>query len=396
MDSVLIQGKGSVYCPPQSELISLMPESVQQVLQANVTDKGCLPFVTGTQGLWGHHPEKLPANLNAGCVASNGYKATIEVDPANGWASLNFIGAASEKALIVSVDEHPMWIYEVDGRYIEPQYVDTFEFYNGERYSALIKLDKEPANYNITITDTGGNQIIAGYANLQYAGGEHSTRQSVPYLNYGGQPTSPDVTALNVTNLPPFPPISPAAKADDFYLLNLSRINSSWEWSLDGTTFLPANLDGMEPVLFNKESPGLNNALKITTRNNTWVDIVYQLRLGDPSVTPVQPPHPIHKHSNKMFLMGSGQGTFNWSSIDEGIAESPQSFFTEKPVYRDTVVTSPRGETWLAIRYFVQNPGPFLLHCHMETHLWSGMGMVLLDGYDVWEDIKNDSWLDPC
>ncbi|QGA16583.1 hypothetical protein EYB26_004250 [Talaromyces marneffei] len=394
-DSILIQGKGSVYCPPQEELISLMPYSVQNVLQANVTDKGCLPFVTGSQGIWGHHPEKLPPRLNDGCVTSEGSRATVEVDPSRSWASLNFIGAASEKALVVSVDEHPMWIYEVDGRYIEPQSADTFELYNGERYAALIKLDKEPAKYNITITDTGGNQIIAGYANLQYRGAENSTRESMPYINYGGQPTSPDVVALNVSVLPPFPEIRPAEKADKFFLLNLSRINSSWEWSLNGKSLLPADLDGMEPVLYNKKSHGLEKSLKIATKNNTWVDIVYQLRLGDASITPVQPPHPIHKHSNKMFLIGSAQGTFDWSSIDEGVAACPQNFFLDKPLYRDTFVTSPRGEAWIAIRYFVQNPGPFLLHCHIETHLWSGMGMVLLDGYDVWDKIQSDCW-DVC
>jgi hypothetical protein len=352
----------------------------------------CLPFVTGTQGLWSHEADNLPPRLNSGCVASDGPTAVVEVDPAYGWASLNFIGGASEKALVVSIDEHPMWVYEVDGRYIEPQYAHTLELYNGERYAVFIKLDKEPANYNITIANDGGNQIVAGYATLQYAGGEHSTRVSTPYINYGGQPTTSDVISLNVSHLPPFPPVYPAKHADDFYLLNLSRINSSWEWSLDGTGFLPANLDSMDPVIYNPSSSEIANALKINTRNNTWVDIVFQISIEDPTVTPLEPPHPIHKHSNKMFLIGSAQGTFNWSSIDEGIAASPESFFLDQPLYRDTFVTSPRGIAWIAVRYFVENPGPFMLHCHMVTHLWSGMGMVLMDGVDAWENMQVDSW----
>jgi FtsP/CotA-like multicopper oxidase with cupredoxin domain len=66
---------------------------------------------------------------------------------------------------------------------------------------------------------------------------------------------------------------------------------------------------------------------------------------------------------------------------------SPQSFL-KTPLYRDTFVTSPNGVAWLAIRYHVENPGAFLLHCHMETHLHSGMGMVLLDGVDAWPQHK--------
>jgi hypothetical protein len=352
----------------------------------------CLPFVRGTQGDWPHHPENLPAHLNDGCIPSEGPEALFEVDPAYGWASLSIVGGASEKALVFSIDEHPMWIYEVDGRYIEPQYAHSFELYNGERYSVLIKLDRERAKYKIRVADTGGNQLIAGYATLQYVGGESSTRESAPYINYGGQNVSADVIPLNTSNLPPFPAIKPADHADDFFLLSLGRINSSWQWTLDGTQFLPADLDSMVPVLYNPASEELASALKISTRNDTWVDIVYQLRIADPSVTPLQPPHPIHKHSNKMFLIGSAQGHFNWSSIEEGAAASPESFFLDRPLYRDTFVTSPRGEAWLAIRYHVVNPGPFLLHCHMETHLWSGMGMILLDGIDVWQNIEQDSW----
>jgi FtsP/CotA-like multicopper oxidase with cupredoxin domain len=56
-------------------------------------------------------------------------------------------------------------------------------------------------------------------------------------------------------------------------------------------------------------------------------------------------------------------------------------------VYRDTFVTAPNGEAWIAIRYQVVNPGAFLLHCHMETHFMSGMGMVLLDGVDAWPEV---------
>ncbi len=90
-----------------------------------------------------------------------------------------------------------------------------------------------------------------------------------------------------------------------------------------------------------------------------------------PRSPPVQPPHPIHKHFkqdvlDRLCTRVPSTGLL----LMRGVAASPQSFFLDKPLYRDTFVTSPRGEAWIAIRYFVQNPGPFLLHCHMETHLW--------------------------
>lgn len=277
-----------------------------------------------------------------------------------------------------------MYVYEVDGRYIEPQLAHSMPLYNGQRYSVMVKLDQDPASYQMRVAGNG-NQVISGFATITYKGGADSKRESVPYIDYGGMNTTSSVIVLNDTNLPPYPEIQPASYADDFHLLTLGRINSSWEWTLDGTTFLPANLASMEPALFNPKAPGLDSSLKIETKNDTWVDIVFQLVIPPPTL--LQPPHPIHKHSNKAFLIGSSQGNFTWNSIEDAVRHSPESFY-DTPIYRDTFTTSPAGAAWIAIRYHVENPGAFLLHCHMETHLASGMGMVLLDGVDAWPDVQ--------
>lgn len=344
----------------------------------------CDPFLSTLQGTWEHQPDKLPGGLNSGCVPSKGPTSVFSVDSENQWASFNFISAAGLKALAVSIDEHPMYVYEVDGRYIEPQLVQSIPIYNGERYSVMVRLDQDPANYTMRVAGNG-NQVISGFATVAYKEGESSQHQSVPYITYGGLNATASVVSLDTTNLPPYPEIQPATYADDFHLLQLGRINSSWQWTLDGTAFLPANLAAMEPALLNPKSPDLKPALKIETKNNTWVDIVFQLVIPEP--TRLQPPHPIHKHSNKAFLLGAAQGNFTWSSIEDAVEDSPDSFF-DTPIYRDTFVTSPAGAAWIAVRYHVVNPGAFLLHCHMETHLASGMGLVLMDGVDVWPKVS--------
>lgn len=276
-----------------------------------------------------------------------------------------------------------MYVYEVDGRYIEPQLAHQIPIYNGERYSVMVRLDKKPANYTMRVAGNG-NQVISGFATVTYKGGEQSHHKSVPYIDYGGVNTTASVIPLNTTKLPPYPPILPSNSADDFHLLTLGRINSSWEWTLDGTSFLPPDLAAMEPAILNPKAPGLESSLKIKTRNDTWVDIVFQLTIPEP--TKLQPPHPIHKHSNKAFLIGVDQGKFTWRSTEDALRESPRSFL-DTPIYRDTFVTASTGEAWILIRYHVENPGAFLLHCHMETHLHSGMGLVLLDGVDAWPEV---------
>lgn len=344
--------------------------------------------MTKLQGDWEHHPDNVPAGLNSGCEPSDGPEYEFMVDASQNWASFNFISAAGIKALVASIDEHPLYVYEVDGRYIEPQLAHSIEIYNGERYSAMVRLDKEPASYTMRVASTGAQQVISGYAKITYEGGEGNQRQSEPYINYGGANVTDSVVPLNTSDLRPFPPIYPARKADDFHLLSLGRIGSSWQWTLDGTEYFPADLDTLYPVIRDPDSPQLADALKIRTMNGTWVDLVYQLIIDAPTV--VQPPHPIHKHSNKAFIIGRGLGRFEWSDVNEAIEQSPDNFFLDRPLYRDTFVTSPAGETWMAVRYQVVNPGPFFLHCHTSTHLHGGMGMVLLDGVDVWPDVPEE------
>lgn len=71
------------------------------------------------------------------------------------WVSINWIGGSTFKTLQPTIDEHEMWIYEVEGHYIESRRAETFLIWAGERYSALVQLDKKPMDYSIRVPDGG-------------------------------------------------------------------------------------------------------------------------------------------------------------------------------------------------------------------------------------------------
>lgn len=129
-DSILINGKGNVNCPGVPFLMSLVPPALEPVLQGqNLTDKGCLPLTnTFAQTLFPHDLSAVPPGVFSGCNATNSAGSTIEVDPHNGWVSLNFISTATAQEMVVSIDDHPMWLYAVDGGYVEPQKIDVCTF----------------------------------------------------------------------------------------------------------------------------------------------------------------------------------------------------------------------------------------------------------------------------
>lgn len=49
---------------------------------------------------------------------------------------------------------------------------------------------------------------------------------------------------------------------------------------------------------------------------------------------------------------------------------------------KDTATVPPFG--YLIVRFFTDNPGFWLLHCHIDTHSAHGMSMVIKVGED-WE-----------
>ncbi|MCJ1390149.1 hypothetical protein MMC18_003007 [Xylographa bjoerkii] len=393
VDSILVNGKGAVNCQPQSLLNSLVNPNLGHLLMAanlTVSDKGCTPLnqAAFTEGDFKNtDPSKIPAGLQSGCVPTNGSSDVIKVDASQEWVSLNFISAASSKAVVVSVDQHPMWVYAVDGVYIKPQLADTLFLYNGERYSAMVKLNQTPGDYTIRIANNLPDQLISGFATLSYKDGTYMNG-SIPYINYGGNNVSTTVQALDQTLLVPYNEPPPAPTADATYVLNLGRFGANWKWSMNNKTAYNLTQDDNSPLLFNPNSAdALNPDDTIRTKNSTWVDIIMQVNVAPEN--PAQPPHPVHKHSNKAYLIGSGNGVFNYSSVSQAMEYIPGSFNLETASLRDSFVTPAIlfGPAWIAIRYFVQNPGAFFLHCHIQTHLSGGMALTIMDGVDVWPEV---------
>ncbi|KAJ5191558.1 Multicopper oxidase type 2 [Penicillium cinerascens] len=389
MDSILINGRGAVYCPGTTNISSVeLPYLKSAIDNQPLTDKGCLPNIYETQGDFPPTNEaKVPQGLNSGCKPTTGSHEIIKVNADHGWVSFKFISAAAMKALMFSIDEHPMYIYEVDGSYIEPQLAESVAIFNGERYAAMVKLDKPYKDYTIRVPDTQGDQVISGFATMRYQGSDN-IYPSQPYVDYGGRNTSASVKALDQRAMKPYPPVTIPKHADQLVNLTLGRWGSSYTWTASGNALYDVMANWDDPILYDLDAKNnLADQVTIQTKNGTWVDLL--LQLGDMPNTPaIQAPHVMHKHSNKGFILGVGPGFFHWASTEEAYAERPDLFQLDNPQMRDTFVTiGPTGPTWMIVRYQVVNPGPFLFHCHIETHLSNGMAVALLDGVDVWPQV---------
>lgn len=147
-------------------------------------------------------------------------------------------------------------------------------------------------------------------------------------------------------------------------------------WVMDKAPYYEAAI----PILKGNVSDGWNLFTTKHFPRNAVVDLILEISNSSMDVMG----HPIHLHGHKFWVLGSGSGSFPGSSTSE-VQDS--SLDLVNPSYRDTFVL-PKGG-WTVIRYITDNPGAWFFHCHIEWHVLSGFGVVLVEGEE--EFLSNES-----
>lgn len=277
-------------------------------------------------------------------------KSPISTDT---WAAFDLIDTMSLHSGSWSFDGLPMWVVAVDGKYIEPTLSDVVPIFNGQRYRVIVKLT-EPGDYTMRFSSTAIIQILFGVGTLRYTDPNtpNPGKKGVPFIDEIGRNTTADVTFFNTSTAKNFPSTSvEGVVVAQTFIMDMHHGYRGYEWTLNNTVF-DMELFNMDPPLMLEPRPEFIGNV-FTTKYGTWVDIVFAV------TTPGQPPHPMHIHSTKYYVIGQGDGFFNWSTVAEAAAERPELFNFKDPISRDTQVTpaTTTGPAWLAIRRRVENPG---------------------------------------
>lgn len=88
--------------------------------------------------------------------------------------------------------------------------------------------------------------------------------------------------------------------------------------------------------------------------------------------------HPIHLHGHDFSILAQGQpgpGKPQWDG----------SIITQNPPRRDTAVLA--GSGWLFIAFQTNNPGAWLMHCHIGWHVDEGLALQFIERQDEIRDL---------
>lgn len=124
-------------------------------------------------------------------------------------------------------------------------------------------------------------------------------------------------------------------------------------------------LNFSDPTILNLHNTSFNSQYAVVSEDYShgfvYLIITAQNTTGD-NKTLVPAAHPIHLHGHDFVILGQGTTTYD-------VANTPKTFKYINPPRRDVALLPQDG--YLAIAFRPDNPGVWLVHCHIGMFLLS-------------------------
>ncbi|PFH47834.1 multicopper oxidase [Amanita thiersii Skay4041] len=288
---------------------------------------------------------------------------------------MRLINMSCDPNYTFSIDGHKLTVIEADGINTKPLTVDSIQIFAGQRYSFILKTDQPVDNYWIRANPNIGSVGFANGLNsaiLRYKGAPEAD----PSTSQGPNNNPLRETDLRPLSGEPAPGIPQPGAADVNINLNIQLNFTDFRFYINGATFIPPTV----PVLLQILS-GVRTAQQLLPAGSVYTlprNKVIELTM--PGGSPGSP-HPIHLHGHAFDVVRSA-GTSQYNFKD--------------PVKRDVVSIGGASDN-VTIRFRTDNPGPWILHCHIDWHLEGGLAVVFAEDVDSVASFNPpNSWDELC
>ena len=311
---------------------------------------------------------------------------------------LRVINAASLSMYDISVDGCPLKVIEVDGTPLKPQVFSSVRLDVGQRISFIldwatcdakfanaaniplkVKAVKEmyrqydqtdAANYGLLGSTTKAKFLTIWVGQFVFASTDSDPDLS--YYYYGSSiptksnapiPVEPNMLQMSPLFYKPVPPLD----LEMDYNMTFSKDPSTnvFKFFINGASYQDRSISS--PLLYDYMMPqgGPLNEVDIPKNSKITGDgknpfvipynrsITVTIRNGDGQG------HPIHMHGHNFWVIATSQYT------------------PTNPIMRDTISVPAQG--WAKIRFMSDNPGVWLLHCHIDWHMYNGFMATMVE-----------------
>lgn len=233
----------------------------------------------------------------------------------------------------------------------------------GQRYDVLVTASEDTADYwmraipQVACSDNDSADDIKGIIRYDSSSTSEPTTSAYTYTD--------SCLDEDVSNLVPYVALDAETDSvEDDFAVSVGRSNNVFKWFMAATTFVaewenPTILQVVNDLTNYTDS---SHVISLDTANE-WVYFIIE--------TTNTVPHPIHLHGHDFSILAQGSGTY--------AAAAPTLQLTNPP--RRDVAMLP-GAGYLVIGFITDNPGAWLLHCHIGWHTSEGFALQLVERYD--------------
>eukprot|EP00644_Phytophthora_capsici_P016007 jgi/Phyca11/115240/e_gw1.28.108.1 len=289
-----------------------------------------------------------------------------------------------------SIDGHEFSVVAADGEYLQPsEEITTLRINAGQRYDIVVEAKATSSSaigsFWIRATALYGLPWTAGTAAVAQVAGNAEGLAIVYYEDDDTEdPTSSDWTETTTIEEYDFTPLEisvlPTVPSDR-PILEFDFRRGLGYFSIDGGDYLHFTAP-KEPPLFTiagglktEELPATALARKIEYGKHVEVVLVNDMNEQ----------HPFHMHTHAPWVVGSG--TASIEDIHAGNINLKLQGAMKRDVYTvppcDTDASGAcTNHGYVVLRFTADNPGVWIIHCHIDWHLDAGLAMILVEGED--------------
>ncbi|KAI4725634.1 hypothetical protein E4T49_06650 [Aureobasidium sp. EXF-10728] len=325
-----------------------------------------------------------------GAPAGERYTVPTEFVPGKKYL-FQLLNSAIQSTYKFYIDGHKFTVIAADFVPIVPYETTVLSINIGQRYEIIVEADQDVGDYFLRFDNqnacasTINSDDIRGI--IHYAGSSGGTPTSTAYTyprkdnGVGGiLGTCEDEPLASLVPIVKHSVSSPHQTVQhDVAVSNSNGINL-YRWYLDGTTFQSNWGDAtLYNILNNDSIPDYSGDLAISTSLGEWVYVIIE--------SPVPLGHPIHLHGHDFYVLAAGYGNYG----------SGTALNLDNPPRRDVAFMPGDGPTGqgghLVIAFFTDNPGVWLMHCHIGWHVAMGFALQFIEGKEQIKDTVTDTCL---
>ncbi|KAI1398420.1 multicopper oxidase [Hypoxylon fuscum] len=290
---------------------------------------------------------------------------------------IRLVNGAIDTHFKFSIDNHTMTVISSDLVPLQPYNTTVLNIGMGQRYDIIVTADQADVADNFWMR-----------AIPQSACSDNDSEDNIRgIVSYTDTVSTPETTGWDYTdscddetsNLVPYVSKTVGSSlSTTAETAGIAVVDGLFKWTLNSTSML---VDWADPTLMQV----MNEITEFETDDsviqlpnaNEWVYIAIMTELAVP--------HPIHLHGHDFSILAQGTGTYD-SSVTLNLDNPPR---------RDVAMLPASG--YLVLGFETDNPGVWLMHCHIGWHTGQGFGLQFIERYtEIAAITDSDALSDSC